>query len=482
MRSSRPKTPALLLVTAVCLTAGSCAADATLPPTRVNITTSGGIIAFLNGLVTLTVPPGAVPRDTFVTVESATGVPSSGLLVSGTSLEFKPDGMTFLVPISAKVKVGSIQLPTGVRLSELRIHKVIGGQWVLVSGGSTGADSSVSASLSGFSTYAVLGLPVASVVVSPATPTVAVGQQLVLGAVPRDAQSTPLPQRSVTWTTSNASVATVSNSGSVGGVSVGTATITATSEGITGTALVTVTAGAAPGIWLQEDFSTYSDIGNFLANPRGIYSSLSAASEGNEVFGRAQMTLENSGFGTSNKSLRYNYPDRTALTASRCQDYSIGVNLTLPNPTAELWIEVVAQYSSNFLTRAPVAWGCASNPDHKFIFGRVNSGRFNLDVGTGGAQWTWGYPGNEDNEFGWAASPFDGQWHTYRLHMKTSQSGTGAARFWFDGVLTKSFVNFTSTGQSIYGIAIGRNLNQGPGQAQSVTIGRVRIWNTDPGF
>ena len=202
------------------------------------------------------------------------------------------------------------------------------------------------------------------------------------------------------------------------------------------------------------------------------------------MFGRSQMSLENTGFGSLNKSLRYNFPDRSALTASRCQDYSIGVNLNLPTPTTEVWIEVVAQYSSNFLTRAPAAWGCTSNPDHKFIFGRVTSaGRFGLDVGTGGTLWTWGYPGNENNEFGWVASPFDGQWHTYRLHMKVSSSGAGAARFWFDGVLTKSFVNLTTTGAtSIYSIAIGRNLNQGPGASQSVTIGRVRIWNTDPGF
>src|SRR5206468_10532504 len=47
--------------------------------------------------------------------------------------------------------------------------------------------------------------------------------------------------RTVTWSSSNTAVATVSNSGLVSGVTPGTATITATSEGKSGTSSVTVT-------------------------------------------------------------------------------------------------------------------------------------------------------------------------------------------------------------------------------------------------
>ena len=46
----------------------------------------------------------------------------------------------------------------------------------------------------------------------------------------------------MTWATSNAAVATVSGTGLVSGVAVGSATLTATSEGINGTATVTVSA------------------------------------------------------------------------------------------------------------------------------------------------------------------------------------------------------------------------------------------------
>lgn len=231
---------------------------------------------------------------------------------------------------------------------------------------------------------------------------------------------------------------------------------------------------------LVEDFSSYADLAQFLTNPRGIYSTLSAASEGNEVFGRDHFSLSSPGYDGSPHALRLTFPDRTA-SSGRCHDYSVGVNLTLPAPAQEVWVEVTAMYSANFTTRAPVAWSCASNPDHKFIFGRVSgSGRFGLNVGTGGNQWTWGYPGNENNEFGGPAQPFDGQWHTYRLHMRAGSAG--AATFWYDGALVRRFTNIATTASNIYGLAIGRNLNQGPAAPQSLTVGRVRVYTANPGW
>src|SRR5204863_292932 len=82
--------------------------------------------------------------------------------------------------------------------------------------------------------------PVASVTVSPASGTVAVGGTLQLTATPKDANGTPLGGRTVTWGSSNTSVATVSASGLVTGMRAGTATITATGEGQSGTATITV--------------------------------------------------------------------------------------------------------------------------------------------------------------------------------------------------------------------------------------------------
>ncbi len=88
----------------------------------------------------------------------------------------------------------------------------------------------------------VTAIPVVSVSVTPATLTVAVGKTSQLAATPRDARNTGMTDREVLWSSSNPSVATVSSTGTVTGVSGGTATITATSEDKAGRATVTVPA------------------------------------------------------------------------------------------------------------------------------------------------------------------------------------------------------------------------------------------------
>src|SRR6266513_2467271 len=92
-------------------------------------------------------------------------------------------------------------------------------------------------------TITVALVPVASVAVSPATASVAVGQTLQLAAMPKDSAGAVLNGRTVTWMSDNTSVATVSSSGQVSGVAQGSATITATSEGKSSTAAITVASG-----------------------------------------------------------------------------------------------------------------------------------------------------------------------------------------------------------------------------------------------
>lgn len=95
-------------------------------------------------------------------------------------------------------------------------------------------------------------VPVASLSVSPLELTFVQGGSQEFTAIPRDQSGRPLFERSITWTTSDPSVATVSESGIVSGLGVGSASITATSEGKSGTAevsisVVTFVAAAAGG-------------------------------------------------------------------------------------------------------------------------------------------------------------------------------------------------------------------------------------------
>ena len=89
------------------------------------------------------------------------------------------------------------------------------------------------------SAVTVLQAPVASVTVTPASVTVAVGAPHNYSTL-KAADGAVLTGRVVTWTTRSTAVATVSTSGLVTGVGAGTVTITATSEGKTGTSTITV--------------------------------------------------------------------------------------------------------------------------------------------------------------------------------------------------------------------------------------------------
>ncbi|GAB1344549.1 hypothetical protein MASR1M101_36760 [Gemmatimonas sp.] len=94
---------------------------------------------------------------------------------------------------------------------------------------------------SGSVALTVTPVPVASVTVTLAASSLVEGQTTQGTALLRAANGSTLTERTVAWSTSNAAVASVSQSGLVTAVAAGTATITATSEGQSGTAALTVT-------------------------------------------------------------------------------------------------------------------------------------------------------------------------------------------------------------------------------------------------
>jgi len=83
--------------------------------------------------------------------------------------------------------------------------------------------------------------PVASVTVTPGSATLVPQGTMQLVATLRDANGKVLFPRPTTWTSDNAAVATVSASGLVTAVSVGSAVVTATSEGVSDYAGISVT-------------------------------------------------------------------------------------------------------------------------------------------------------------------------------------------------------------------------------------------------
>ena len=82
---------------------------------------------------------------------------------------------------------------------------------------------------------------VASLDVAPAIGTVNANERIQLSATPRDQQGGALTGRAVTWSSGDSGIAMVDDTGLVIGVAAGSVTITATSEGQSGTAALEVT-------------------------------------------------------------------------------------------------------------------------------------------------------------------------------------------------------------------------------------------------
>src|SRR5438132_24372 len=84
-------------------------------------------------------------------------------------------------------------------------------------------------------------LVVAQVAVSPPTATLTTQETLQFDAVPKTAGGLILPPRDVVWSSSAPTVASVSSSGVVRALALGSASIRATVDGVQGEAAITVT-------------------------------------------------------------------------------------------------------------------------------------------------------------------------------------------------------------------------------------------------
>jgi len=98
----------------------------------------------------------------------------------------------------------------------------------------------------------VIPVPVASVSVTPAAATLAVGATQQLAASTLDAGGNALAGRAITWATTDSTTVKVSPAGLATAVAAGIASITATSEGKSGTAVITVSPPPATSVTIAS--------------------------------------------------------------------------------------------------------------------------------------------------------------------------------------------------------------------------------------
>lgn len=121
----------------------------------------GGSVTTPNSGVTLTFPAGAVPAETKITVAPTADPTGNEHVVSGTSYEFGPDGTQFAQPVTLELRYDPQSLPPDVPPSALRVAKLVGGKWQILTEGAS-VDSvagRVRASIRSFSSYGVVRDP-----------------------------------------------------------------------------------------------------------------------------------------------------------------------------------------------------------------------------------------------------------------------------------------------------------------------------------
>ncbi|HJP85487.1 MAG TPA: Ig-like domain-containing protein, partial [Gemmatimonadaceae bacterium] len=214
------------------------------------VSAGGDTLNLRSGDVRVIVPPSAVTSPTDISVVESSAYAGDARVVKGTPFDFGPSGTQFAKPVSIRIKYLESNLPAGTEQAALQIHLATANGWQVVPGSVVDvAAKTVTADVSHFSVYAILTpLPVAAVSIAgtvehPVTNGAAqltVGDQAQLTATATDAQGNALENRSTTWTSSDATIASVTPVGLVTALKPGPATITATMGGVSSTVSVVV--------------------------------------------------------------------------------------------------------------------------------------------------------------------------------------------------------------------------------------------------
>lgn len=216
------------------------------------VSSSGLSFSAQSAAVTVAVPAGALTQTRNITVEPALSAPANDRLMPGTAYDFGPNGITFAQPVTITIKYDPSKLTAGSPEDSLRLYEVVGTSWRVVPGSSANTTThTVSGSVSHFTVYGVLMQPRVETVAINRDTTVEVHKTVQYSAVVKDSEQQTL-NRSVTWTSSNTAVASVDASGLATTLLPGQATITASSEGKTATATITVVPGPATNLAIFE--------------------------------------------------------------------------------------------------------------------------------------------------------------------------------------------------------------------------------------
>jgi uncharacterized protein YjdB len=213
-------------------------------PALASISGTGLITALAAGATTVTATAGAIVANTPLTVNPAV-VPVASVVVT-------PAAQT--INTGASVQLTGQPKDAGGQNLAGRIVTWESSANTIASVSNTGLVTGVAAGVAtitatsegvqGMATITVQQAPVATVTVTATASTASVGQQVIATAVTKDGGGNTLTGRTIVWSSSSPTVAGVDQAGLITTVSAGQTTITATSEGKSGSVVITVTEAA----------------------------------------------------------------------------------------------------------------------------------------------------------------------------------------------------------------------------------------------
>jgi hypothetical protein len=203
----------------------------------------GGVVIAAGGALTLTVPPSSLAQPALVLVRPATTAPVDPRVVEATAFEILPEGLTFSGDVTLAIKYDALKLAPAIASESLQLYTQSGPGWAVVNGSTvSGSTRTVTGVIRRAGVYAVRSTPVDRIVLRGAVVDGAVysGQSAQLSALLYAATGDTLPQRTISWQTSDATKATIDPTGKVTGLGAGAVTISATTDGKSATTTITV--------------------------------------------------------------------------------------------------------------------------------------------------------------------------------------------------------------------------------------------------
>jgi len=321
------------------------------------------------------------------------------------------------------------------------------------------------------------------IVATPTSVTLAVGETVNVTAQVRDANGLPVPGATVSWSSAEPTVASVSSSGVVTGVQVGTTEVRATYQSLATSVSVAVTGASQPATRI---FFDGFESGN-LSNP--------TVTAGGRWLTSSNVTASTDRARTGSTSLKFAFgPNAPGEDSWAEQRFSLGTNLT------EIWVEFYIYIPTNYQHRDDSGsdnnkwlrlWGDSYNATNKH-------GASTLPAAGGNSDLFAEYGKNEGPiGAGWGDAPIArnfitnaerGRWNQFRWHSKmatTASAENGLIEMWWNGVLVDRDLSmdiYSSAANYINeGYLIGW-ANSGFTSQTLLYIDDVSFYSTNPGW